>query len=257
MALVINQGKHDTTQDSRFEPIVENNVLMQVKKITLSDRLPNSLDISFQILNGKHKNRFIFDTVTFDPDSLWAWKYRALRKSAGVPYNKGESTKIDIETLLMNKAVTADLSVRKSNKPDDDREFQNVTYKVASATKSAVSTTKKADANEKAVDLDDLEGMDDIEEEVVELDEGEETEDVSEIAEEIEDFEEEVEELEEEEEEEEPAPTPKKTKKKTATLSTKTKAAKKAPKPVVEDNLPDTFEEEDSVTIDDDDDEWE
>lgn len=242
MGVIINQGTHDTTQDSKFEPITEKNVLMQVKKITLSERLKNSIDITFQILNGKHKNRFIFDTVTFDPDSIWAWKYRALRKSAGVPYNKGESQKIDIEALLLNKAVTVDLSVRKSTKADDDREFQNVTYKVASSTKAVVSNTKTQPAEEEAIDLDDLEGMDDVEDVV------EETEDLNEVAEELEEFEED-----EEEEEVEPTPPPKK---KATTLSTKTKAKKKVTTPK-EDALPDAFEEETPVTIDDDDDEWE
>lgn len=287
MGIIINQGVHDTTKDSMFEPITEKNVMMVIKKITTSSRLENSIDVTFQILNGKNKNRYIFDTVTYDPNSNWAWKYRALRKAAGVPYSKGESKKIDIEDLLLNKAVLADLSTRTSNKPDDDRVFQNVTYRVSSKTTDAVSKTKKADEddNETAVDLDDLDGMESEDEEVEETvetaDTYEETDFDEEVEEDLEeeveeeaedDFEDEAEELEEEEaveeeveEEPEPEPKPQPKKKKASTLSTKTKTKKTTKKKaeplpeaddLPEDDLPDAFGE-DAVTIDDDDDEWE
>lgn len=157
MPLIINQGIQDITKDTRFDPIVEPNVMMAIKKITLSERFPMSIDITFQILGGKNKNRFIFDTVTYDPDSPFSWKYRSLRASAGAPYQKGESPKIDIEALLLNKAVLCDLSIRKSKKDGEDREFQNITFKVAKA-------VPKMEQDSDVEEFDDIDEADGVEE---------------------------------------------------------------------------------------------
>ena len=131
MALIINQGKQDTTQDNRFEPIVEKGVLAQIMEIKLASTQTNTLEITMRLLNGQHKGRFVFDRINYDPTSQFSWKYRAVRKAAGCPYNENESAQIDIEKLLLNKAVTLDLGIRKGkNSAGEEQEYQNITYKV-------------------------------------------------------------------------------------------------------------------------------
>ena len=134
MGILINQGVQDTTQDNKFDPIVEKNVLAQITEIKLADskKMPNTLEITFRILQGAHKSRFFWDRVTFDPKSDFSWKYRSLRKAAGVPYSETEPKTVDIEALLLNKAVLVDLGVRTGkNKDGEDQAYQNVIYKVA------------------------------------------------------------------------------------------------------------------------------
>lgn len=131
MSLIINQGKQDTTQDNKFNPITEKNVLAQITEIKLATSQTNTLEITMRLLNGANKGRFVFDRVSYDPTSDFSWKYRAIRKAAGCPYNENESAQIDIEKLLLNKAVTVDLGVRKGkNKDGVEQEYQNITYKV-------------------------------------------------------------------------------------------------------------------------------
>lgn len=131
MALLINQGKQDTTQDNKFNPIVEKDVLAQVTEIKLAQKMTNTLEITYRLLNGNHKGRFVFDRINYDPKSNMSWKYRALRKSAGVPYEDNEPATVDIEALLLNKAVTVDLSVRKGkNSAGEDTDYQDIKYKV-------------------------------------------------------------------------------------------------------------------------------
>jgi hypothetical protein len=131
MALIINQGKQDTTQDNKFNPITEKNVLAQITEIKLASSQTNTLEVTMRLLNGANKGRFVFDRVSYDPASDFSWKYRALRKAAGCPYNENESAQIDIEKLLLNKAVTVDLGVRKGKNRDGvEQEYQNITYKV-------------------------------------------------------------------------------------------------------------------------------
>lgn len=131
MSLIINQGKQDTTQDNKFNPITEKNVLAQITEIKLATTQVNTLEITMRLLNGANKGRFIFDRVNYDPKSDFSWKYRAVRKAAGCPYNENESAQIDIEKLLLNKAVTVDLGVRKGkNQAGEEQEYQNITYKV-------------------------------------------------------------------------------------------------------------------------------
>jgi hypothetical protein len=131
MALIINQGKQDTTQDNKFNPITEKNVLAQITEIKLATTQTNTLEVTMRLLNGANKGRFVFDRVSYDPTSDFSWKYRALRKAAGCPYNENESAQIDIEKILLNKAVTVDLGIRKGkNKDGVEQEYQNITYKV-------------------------------------------------------------------------------------------------------------------------------
>jgi hypothetical protein len=131
MSLLINQGKQDTTQDNKFNPIVAKDVLGQITEIKLAKTMASTLEITIRILDGKYKNRVVFDRVSYDPKSVFSWKYRALRKAAGNPYTEGEPSQIDIEALLLNHAVLMDLGIRKGkNKDGSDTDYQNVTYKV-------------------------------------------------------------------------------------------------------------------------------
>ena len=91
MSLIINQGKQDTTQDNKFNPITEKNVLAQITEIKLASSQTNTLEITMRLLNGANKGRFVFDRVNYDPNSTFSWKYRAVRKAAGCPYNENES----------------------------------------------------------------------------------------------------------------------------------------------------------------------
>lgn len=142
MPLIINQGKQDTTQDNKFNPITEKNVLAQITEIKLATTQTNTLEITMRLLNGANKGRFIFDRVNYDPKSDFSWKYRAVRKAAGCPYNENESAQIDIEKLLLNKAVTVDLGVRKGkNQAGEEQEYQNITYKVIKQPASTPATT--------------------------------------------------------------------------------------------------------------------
>ena len=131
MPLIIPQGKQDTTQDNKFNPIIAQDVMLEITDLKLAKTQPNTLEVTLRVLDGQYKNRFIFDRVTFDPNNAMSWKYRALRKCAGVPYKDNEPTSIDIEALLLHKAVKADLSIRKGkNKDGEDTDYQDVKYKV-------------------------------------------------------------------------------------------------------------------------------
>jgi hypothetical protein len=132
MALLITQGIHDTTQDNKFKPIVANDVLLEITELKLVPSQVNTLEVTFRILDGQYKNRFVSDRITFDATSTFAWKYRQLRECAGVPYDKNEPVTIDIEALLLHKAVKADLSIRKGkNSNQEEQDYQNFRYKVA------------------------------------------------------------------------------------------------------------------------------
>jgi hypothetical protein len=131
MGLIINQGTQDTTQDNKFNPIVAQDVLLQITELKLAQTQASTLEVTFRILDGQYKNRFVFDRISFDPKSQFSWKYRQLRKCAGVPYQEGEPANIDIEALLLNKAVKADLGTRKgTNKNGEEQEYQDIKYKI-------------------------------------------------------------------------------------------------------------------------------
>jgi hypothetical protein len=71
-----------------------------------------------------------------------AWKYRQLRKCAGSPYQDGEPASIDIEALLLHKAVKADLGIRKGkNKDGVEQDYQDVKYKVTKVVATPVQPT--------------------------------------------------------------------------------------------------------------------
>ena len=138
MSLIINQGKQDTSNDNNFEIMLSANELAQIIKIELDKDWPDTLSITYKVISeGKYKGRQFWDRVSFDPKGQFSWKYRNLRKAAGVPYTEGESPKIDIEALLLNKAVKVELTSRKGN---DGNDYQAVKYK-------ATDTTKKSAEN--------------------------------------------------------------------------------------------------------------
>ena len=135
MSLIINQGKQDTSDDRNFEVMVSPNEVAQITELKMDENWDNTLNITYKVISeGNYKNRLFWDRVSFDPKSPFSWKYRNLRKAAGVPYTDSESPKIDIEALLLNKAVTVELMVRKGN---DGNDYQGVKYKVAKATTEA------------------------------------------------------------------------------------------------------------------------
>ena len=142
MSLIINQGKQDTSGDTNFEVMISSNEIAQISKLELDKEWENTLNITFKVISeGKFKGRLFWDRVSFDPAGKFSWKYRNLRKAAGVPYMDGESPKIDIEALLLNKAVTVELMVRKGN---DGNDYQGVKYKVGNTTTKAEPTVATA-----------------------------------------------------------------------------------------------------------------
>lgn len=133
MGLIINQGKQDTSKDNMFEIIVSKEELCQIVKLEMDPDWENTLKITLKIIGeSQHKNRLVWDRVSFSGE--YAWKYRNLRKAAGVPYTESESPNVDIEALLLNKAVKAELSARKGN---DGNDYQSIKYKVSAKNEAA------------------------------------------------------------------------------------------------------------------------
>lgn len=118
MGLLINQGRQDTSKDNMV--IVAKGVQGVIESIRLSERFSGAIDIRIRILAGPYANRVVFDSVTYDPNSEFSWKYRALRKAVGKPYSPQENPQIDIEAILLNQAIMMDLSERNG--------FQQVKY---------------------------------------------------------------------------------------------------------------------------------
>ena len=119
--------------------------MLQITAIKLAPGLDNTLEVTLKILEGEYKNRPVFDRVQFAKTATYdmTWKYRALRACAGVPYKEGEPATIDIEKLLLNKAVKADLGIRKGkNKDGEEQDYQDIKYH------KATDTSKGADISE-------------------------------------------------------------------------------------------------------------
>lgn len=145
MSLIINQGKQDTSSDNNFEVMVSANEVAQITKMELDKDWPDTLNITFKVISeGKYKGRLFWDRISFDPKGQFSWKYRNLRKAAGVPYTESENAKIDIEALLLNKAVTVELMVRKGN---DGNDYQGIKYKPGN-TKPVETTVDETPAEE-------------------------------------------------------------------------------------------------------------
>lgn len=145
MGLLINQGVQDTSQDNKFNPIVAKDVLLQIIGIKLAPGLENTLEITLKVLDGEHKNRIVFDRIQYAATKAFdmTWKYRALRACAGVPYKEGEAATIDIEKLLLNKAVKADLGIRKGkNKDGEEQDYQDIKYHKATDTSKGANISE-------------------------------------------------------------------------------------------------------------------
>ena len=141
MGLIINQGKQDTSKDNQFEVILSKDELAQIIKIEMDPEWENTLKVTLKIIGetSKHKNRLLWDRVSFAGE--FAWKYRSLRKAAGVPYVESESPNVDIEALLLNKAVNVELTARKGN---DGNDYQSIKYKATAAKPAPVATPAPA-----------------------------------------------------------------------------------------------------------------
>jgi hypothetical protein len=150
MGLIINQGKQDTSKDNQFEVIISKDELVQIVKLEMDADWENTLKVTLKIIgeNSKYKNRLVWDRVSFSGE--FAWKYRSLRKAAGVPYVESESPNVDIEALLLNKAVNVELTARKGN---DGNDYQSIKYK-AIAAKPAATKVASAPVVEATVEED-------------------------------------------------------------------------------------------------------
>lgn len=149
MPLIINQGKQDTSKDvAKFPPITARNVLVSIVQLKLAENISDTLYVKMQVLDGEYKNRYIDDKVTFDPSSSLSWKYRNLRKAVGVPYSETESPNIDIEGILLNKALRVDLGTKQGvdKKTNEPRVYQTIAYKplqdLTPQTSKAIETTQ-------------------------------------------------------------------------------------------------------------------
>lgn len=127
MGLIIRQGKQDLSKDIP-DPIEEKGVVSQIIGLKLADatKFPDTLEITFKLLTGNHVGRRVWDRVNYNPTSDFAWKYRQLRKAASCPYSDTENELVDIEALLMNKAVCLDLSITTDTKTN--KKYQRVAY---------------------------------------------------------------------------------------------------------------------------------
>lgn len=125
MALLINQGKQDTSNDNAFEPFEEKDVVVTIEKIELNRYLPGNIDVTFRLMTGAHKNWTRKDTVAYDATNSFSWKYRALRSCCNVPYNENEPVQIDIEALLKDKILIVDFAITEK----DGKKYQKCSYR--------------------------------------------------------------------------------------------------------------------------------
>lgn len=150
MGLIIRQGKQDLSKDIP-EPIEEKNVVAQIVGLKLADatKFPDTLEVTFKLLTGAHPGRKVWDRVNYNPTSDFAWKYRQLRKAAHCPYVEGENEVIDIEALLINRAVCLDLSITIDTKTN--KKYQRVAY-----TEMPASAITEEDDESTPFDIDDV-----------------------------------------------------------------------------------------------------
>lgn len=129
MGFMINQGKQDVSQDKDFEIIISEREVGRIRKISEHKFFDDAMNVEIEIISeGPYKGRVVFDGVTYDPSSEHSWKYRQLRKFAGVPYSENESPNIDIEALLVGKVIAMELTQRE-DKNEPGTFYQQVKYK--------------------------------------------------------------------------------------------------------------------------------
>lgn len=124
MGLIIKQGIKELQQDDKWQVYEDNSVQLMITGLEPHKTFADSLKITLKILSGKFKDKTVWDSVSYSGEHVW--KYKALRKSAGVPFSATESEALDIYKLLMNKVVTADLTKRVDK---EGNEWQNIKYK--------------------------------------------------------------------------------------------------------------------------------
>jgi hypothetical protein len=125
MAVMINQGKQDTSNDTiSFEPFEEKDVVAVVESLKLNEYLPGSFDVTFRLKSGSHKNQTRKDTISYEASSPFSWKYRALRNVCGVPYNQNEPATIDIEGLIKDKILIIDFSIGTKQNGEKRQDFK-------------------------------------------------------------------------------------------------------------------------------------
>lgn len=125
MALLINQGKQDTSADKQFEPFEEKDVVVAVEKIELNTYLSGNIDVTLRLMSGAHKNWTRRDTISYEATSPFSWKYRAFRECCNVPYKEDEPAQIDIEALVKDKMLIADFTISEK----DGKKNQRVSYR--------------------------------------------------------------------------------------------------------------------------------
>lgn len=147
MGFIINQGKQNTSDDKDFAVIISEREVVKIEKVEEHKYFDNSINVALRIISdGPHKNRVVYGDATYDPNSEHSWKYRQLRKFAGVPYHENEDSSIDIEALLLNKIIAVELGVRK-DKEGVDR--QMVKYKqVTNADQARINNAPQAESFE-------------------------------------------------------------------------------------------------------------
>ena len=152
MGLIINQGKQDTSKDNQFELILSKDELAQIIKLEIDPDWENTIKVTLKIIgeDSKYKNRLLWDRVSFSGE--FSWKYRNLRKAAGVPYTESESPNVDIEALLLNKAVRVELTARKGN---DGNDYQSIKYKAASNTEAVKPSKVVEETTEEVEEFED------------------------------------------------------------------------------------------------------
>lgn len=158
MGLLIRQGEHKEDEILKTKEPVH----AKIESIKLAERQDNALTVTFKVItDGKLKGKTFNDLIFFDPEHPASFKYRALRRSAKVPYKKDEPAQIDIEKLLLNKTVLVELDVREYN----GRDLQDVKYVAQKATQSkeGPKEAKAEDVAEEAGPADDVPELDDDE----------------------------------------------------------------------------------------------
>lgn len=149
MALFINQGIQPETDNIILEKakLTITRLALEDTKFVKEGQKPK-LVVTLKILTpGVYQGRVLTTKVDIDPNSSFSRNYRALRSSAKKPYVKGEPAQIDIEKILLNKVVWANLSEQENN----GNKYQRVNFiddPNATANAKAATTNIQATAKE-------------------------------------------------------------------------------------------------------------
>jgi len=130
MGLIIDQGKQviqevKETSEKKFELIEAEQIQGVIEEVTAHKFLEDNLSIKVRIIEEPFNNRVVYGDANYNPTSKLNFTYQNLRISAGFPYEPGESPKLDVEKLLLNKVVTMKLFIRTGK---DGKEYQGVRW---------------------------------------------------------------------------------------------------------------------------------